>query len=103
MIDTADSLDPGPAAPRLNALRGGYGRVMGSESQDWSVPASVRALLWWPAIAFILVAIDPETSPAAIAAVGALLVVLGALNAAVAGVVRERAAIRVRGQGRPGG
>lgn len=63
---------------------------MGEESRRWSIPAPVRPLLWWPAIAFILVAIDPLTSPAAIAAVGALLMAMGALQAAVATLVRQR-------------
>jgi len=74
---------------------------MGSESRDWSVPAPVRALLWWPAIAFILVAIEPETSPAAIAAVGALLVALGALNAAVGKLTVVRQSARRDKRARP--
>ena len=32
---------------------------MASEIREWSVPAPARALLWWPAISFVLVVVAP--------------------------------------------
>ena len=32
---------------------------MASEHYDWTVPAPLRALLWWPPVAFVLVLVDP--------------------------------------------
>ena len=58
---------------------------MALEPSDWSIPAPVRALLWWPPVAFVLAMIDPDGAPAAIVASGALLMCAGAVVAAVAG------------------
>lgn len=57
---------------------------MGRESREWSVPAPVRALLWWPATSFVLVIIAPEAAVSSIVAAGALLAVIGALLSAAA-------------------
>ena len=56
---------------------------MGSEQDEWQVPAPIRVLVWWPPIAFILVTIAPQTAPVTISAVGVLLVVIGMLGAAL--------------------
>ena len=56
---------------------------MGSEQDEWQVPAPIRVLVWWPPIAFILVTIAPQTAPVTIAAVGVLLAVIGMLGAAL--------------------
>jgi len=37
---------------------------MASEIREWSVPAPARALLWWPAISFVLVVVAPTPRPA---------------------------------------
>ena len=55
------------------------------------MPAPVRALLWWPPIAFVLVMIRPEAAPVAIAAAGAVLAVLGVVGAAVTKRLSARA------------
>ena len=56
---------------------------MVSEPHDWTVPASLRALLWWPPLAFFLALLDPSAAAGTIAATGAGLAVLGAAGAAV--------------------
>jgi hypothetical protein len=58
---------------------------MAPETADWPIPAPVRALLWWPPVAFVLAMIDPDGAPAAIVAAGVLLMAAGAVVAAVAG------------------
>lgn len=57
---------------------------MARESREWSVPAPVRALLWWPATSFVLVILAPDAAVSSIAAAGALLAVVGALLSAAA-------------------
>jgi hypothetical protein len=61
---------------------------MPSEIREWSVPAPVRALLWWPAIAFALVVVAPD------AGVGAIIVAGGVL--AAGGTLLSMAAARLR-------
>jgi hypothetical protein len=68
---------------------------MGSEHDEWQVPAPIRVLVWWPPIAFILVTIAPQTAPVTIAAVGVLLAVIGMLGAALGS--------RLHAAGAPGG
>ena len=46
---------------------------MASEIREWSVPAPVRALLWWPAIAFVLVVVAPDAATGGIVVSGAAL------------------------------
>jgi membrane protein implicated in regulation of membrane protease activity len=50
---------------------------MAPEKREWSIPAPVRALLWWPGVAFVLVMVAPDAAAVGIAASGALLVTLG--------------------------
>ena len=52
---------------------------MAPEKREWTVPGPIRALLWWPGIAFVLVMVAPEAAAAGIAASGAALMVLGAV------------------------
>lgn len=52
---------------------------MAPEKREWSVPAPIRALLWWPGVAFVLVMVAPEAAAAGIAASGVALVTLGAV------------------------
>ena len=53
------------------------------EPGEWTIPAPLRALLWWPPIAFALAMLQPSASATVIAATGAGLAVLGGLSAAV--------------------
>lgn len=53
------------------------------EPGEWTIPAPLRALLWWPPIAFALAMLQPAAAATVIAATGAGLTVLGALSAAV--------------------
>ncbi len=63
---------------------------MAPESREWSVPAPVRTLLWWPAISFVLVVVAPNAAIGAIIVAGAALAVLGGLLAAAARRLRRR-------------
>ncbi|MBW0114912.1 hypothetical protein [Pseudonocardia abyssalis] len=56
---------------------------MAPDSPDWTVPASLRALFWWPGVAFALALIAPEAAVGSIAVAGLVLVALGALAEAV--------------------
>jgi hypothetical protein len=52
---------------------------MAPEKREWSVPGPVRALLWWPGVAFVLVMVAPESAAAGIAGSGIALMALGAV------------------------
>jgi membrane protein implicated in regulation of membrane protease activity len=56
---------------------------MASEYRDWTVPAPLRALLWWPPVAFLVALVDPSAAAGTIAATGAVLAVLGVVGSAV--------------------
>jgi hypothetical protein len=66
---------------------------MAPETREWSVPAPVRTLLWWPAISFVLVIVAPDAATGLIVAAGAALALVGGLIAAIAR--RLRAGTRV--------
>ncbi|GAA3226564.1 hypothetical protein GCM10017691_16190 [Pseudonocardia petroleophila] len=67
---------------------------MAPDSPDWTVPAPLRALFWWPGAAFVLVLVAPEAAVGSIAAAGLVLVTFGALAEAL----RRRArAVRPEG------
>jgi hypothetical protein len=57
---------------------------MAHETSEWSVPAPVRMLMWWPAISFVLVIVDPDAATGGIVVAGAALALLGGLLAAAA-------------------
>lgn len=63
---------------------------MPSEIREWSVPPPVRALLWWPAISFVLVVVAPDAATGVIILAGAVLALLGAALPAVARRLRTR-------------
>jgi hypothetical protein len=63
---------------------------MPSESREWSVPAPARALLWWPAISFVLVVLAPDAATSVILAAGAVLALLGVAVPALARRLRPR-------------
>ena len=50
---------------------------MASEIREWSVPAPARALLWWPAISFVLVVVVPDAATGVIILAGAVLALVG--------------------------
>jgi hypothetical protein len=52
---------------------------MAPEKREWSVPGPIRALLWWPGVAFVLVTVAPEAAAVGIAGSGVALMVLGAV------------------------
>jgi len=54
------------------------------DTREWSIPAPLRALLWWPPTAFVLVLVAPDVAAGVIALAGAALVALGTLASAVA-------------------
>jgi hypothetical protein len=45
--------------------------------KEWSVSGPLRALLWWPGVAFVLVLVDPNNVAWTIALAGLVLVALG--------------------------
>jgi hypothetical protein len=47
------------------------------DKKEWTVPGPLRALLWWPGVAFVLVLIDPANVAWTIALAGVVLVGLG--------------------------
>lgn len=63
---------------------------MPSEIREWSVPTPVRALLWWPAISFVLVVVEPDAATGAIIGAGAALALLGTALPALARRIRRR-------------
>jgi hypothetical protein len=64
---------------------------MAPDKREWTVPAPLRTLLWWPPTAFVLVMVAPEAAAGSIAAAGAVLVGLGALASAVSRRLRRAA------------
>jgi hypothetical protein len=65
---------------------------MVSEPHDWTVPAPLRALLWWPPLAFLLVLLEPNAAAITIAVAGAALAVFGVAGAAVGRAITRRRA-----------
>jgi hypothetical protein len=57
---------------------------MPSETREWSVPTPARALLWWPAISFVLVVVAPDAATGVIILAGAVLALLGVALPALA-------------------
>lgn len=57
---------------------------MPTQAREWSVPAPVRALLWWPALSFVLVILVPDAGTGSIVLAGATLAALGGLLSAAA-------------------
>jgi len=65
---------------------------MASEPREWTVPASLRALLWWPPIALVVAMVDPAASASTIALVGVGLAVLGVGAAGISSRIGRRRA-----------
>jgi hypothetical protein len=63
---------------------------MPSEIREWSVPAPARALLWWPAISFVLVVVAPDAATGVIILAGAVLALVGVAVPALARRLRSR-------------
>jgi hypothetical protein len=63
---------------------------MATETPEWTVPTPVRALMWWPPIAFVLVAISPGTEVLTVTLTGLALAVLGSAAALLRRWVDER-------------
>ena len=68
---------------------------MPSEIREWSVPAPARALLWWPAISFVLVVVAPDAATGVIVVAGAVLALLGVALPALARRLRPPSAEQV--------
>ncbi|WP_433274726.1 hypothetical protein ACQPZA_26275 [Pseudonocardia xinjiangensis] len=64
---------------------------MARDAREWTVPAPLRALMWWPATAFVLVMVAPEAAATSIAAAGVALVALGAVTPLVSKRLRRPA------------
>lgn len=57
----------------------GYHVGMAPDSPDWTVPIPVRALMWWPGVAFVLVLVAPQSAAGSIAVAGLVLAGVGLL------------------------
>lgn len=63
---------------------------MPGEPLDWTVPAPLRALLWWPPVALVVAVVEPSAAEGTIAVAGAVLAVLGVLVSSVGRAVARR-------------
>lgn len=52
---------------------------MRRDTREWTVPEPLRALFWWPAAAFVLAIVAPETITWSIVCAGLALMLLGCL------------------------
>lgn len=64
---------------------------MVSETGEWSIPTPARALLWWPAVSFALVVVDPDAATGVIIGAGLVLALLGVTLPVVARLLRRPA------------
>lgn len=74
---------------------------MAPDKREWTVPAPLRALMWWPGVAFVLVMVAPDAAAASIAASGAALVLLGAVLPVAARRIRRPHTARAMSDDRP--
>jgi hypothetical protein len=74
---------------------------MAPDKREWTVPAPLRALMWWPGVAFVLVMVAPEAAAASIAASGAALMAIGAVLPVFARRVRRPHAATAMADDRP--
>lgn len=75
---------------RMERAATGYVPTMAADTREWSIPTPLRALLWWPGTAFVLVMVAPDVATLSISVAGVALAVAGAVAAAV----RRRAQVR---------
>jgi hypothetical protein len=62
---------------------------MARDAREWTVPAPLRALMWWPAVAFVLVMLFPNAAAPSIAIAGGALAALGVAASVVARRLRR--------------
>jgi hypothetical protein len=62
---------------------------MAWEHQDWTKNGPGRALLWWPLISFLLMAVFPDAGVVPVFLAGAALAVLGFAARALVGLLRR--------------
>jgi len=74
---------------------------MAPEKREWSVPAPVRALLWWPGVAFVLVMVAPDAAATGIAASGVALVTLGVVLPLASRRLRRSRRVRAAADDQP--
>jgi len=68
---------------------------MRRDAREWSVPDSLRALLWWPPVSFMIGIIAPDAAVVAIIAAGFVLALAGVLVHTVGTRLRRRPAARL--------
>ncbi|WP_232662791.1 hypothetical protein [Pseudonocardia sp. TRM90224] len=66
---------------------------MARDPREWSIPAPVRALMWWPAASFVLVIVAPEAAVGSIMLAGAALALFGGLLSTLARRIRRTATV----------
>lgn len=62
---------------RMSVGSPGTREDMAPDAPDWTVSGPVRALMWWPGVAFVLVMIAPEAAAGSIAVAGLVLAAVG--------------------------
>lgn len=65
---------------------------MGAQRDEWTVSTPFRALLWWPLVAFALVAVVPAASGWLVPLSGVLLAVIGGISGVIERWLSRRAA-----------
>lgn len=68
---------------RMERATIGYPPTMAADTREWSIPAPLRALLWWPGTAFVLVMVAPDVATLSISVAGAALAAVGTALAVV--------------------
>lgn len=63
----------------MTSAPSGYWTAMAADTQDWTVPAPLRAMLWWPGVSFVLVLLVPDAATWSIAVAGLALATTGAV------------------------
>lgn len=64
-----------------------------TDKKEWTVPGPLRALLWWPGAAFVLVLVEPTNAALYIAVSGVALIALGFLGPMVARLMPRPVAV----------
>jgi hypothetical protein len=72
-----------------------------TDKKEWNVPGPLRALLWWPPIAFVLVMLDMDNAAWTIGLAGVVLVAFGFLSPIVLCKLRAIAAGAAAGEQEP--
>ena len=68
---------------------------MRRDPREWAFPDSLRALLWWPPISFMIGIVAPDAAVVAIIVAGFVLALAGVLVQTVGARLRRRPAAQL--------